>query len=93
MYRQIELNPNRLTTQNEMQKYMQELFFFESEDAAADLGALEDSLSEVKDEIDFILTPDAIMKICMDEFAYKVLLAVGRACDRNPNLNVLFRRG
>ena len=93
MYRQIELNPDRIMSKQDMREYMQETFLFEDEEyAAINLDALSDSLSEVTDQVDIILRPDAIMKICENEYAYKVLLVLGRAGEDNPNLRLLFRR-
>ncbi len=92
MYRQIELNPNRITSKEDMQEYMMETFMFEEEYACVNLDALFDSLCEVTDQVDIILRPDAITKICENEYAYKVLLVLGRAGEDNPNLRILFRR-
>ncbi len=93
MYRQIELNPDRIMNKQDMREYMQETFLFEDEEyGAINLDALSDSLSEVTDQVDIILRPDAIMKICKNEYAYKVLLVLGRAGEDNPNLRLLFRR-
>ena len=93
MYRQIELNPDRIMNKHDMREYMQETFLFEDEEyGAINLDALSDSLSEVTDQVDIILRPDTIMKICQNEYAYKVLLVLGRAGEDNPNLRLLFRR-
>ena len=93
MYRQIELNPDRIMNKQDMREYMQETFLFEDEEyGAINLDALSDSLSEVTDQVDIILRPDAIRKICESEYAYKVLLVLGRAGEDNPNLRLLFRR-
>ena len=93
MYRQIELDPERIKTKQDMKVYLTELFRFEEEYAAVNLDALNDSLSEITDQIDIILTPDSIMKICDDAYSYKVLLVLGRAAEENPNIKVLFREG
>ena len=92
MYRQIELNPDRITSKEAMREYMQQTFLFEDDYAAVNLDALNDSLSEVTDQVDIILRPDTIRKICESEYAYKVLLVLGRAGEDNPNLRLLFRR-
>ena len=92
MYRQIELNPDRITSKEAMREYMQQTFLFEDDYAAVNLDALNDSLSEVADQVDIILRPDTIRKICESEYAYKVLLVLGRAGEDNPNLRLLFRR-
>lgn len=92
MYRQIELNPDRITSKEDMREYMQKTFMFDDDYACVNLDALSDSLSEVTDQVDIILRPDAIRKICESEYAYKVLLVLGRAGEDNPNLRLLFRR-
>ena len=92
MYRQIELNPDHITSKEAMREYMQQTFLFEDDYAAVNLDALNDSLSEVTDQVDIILRPDSIRKICESEYAYKVLLVLGRAGEDNPNLRLLFRR-
>ena len=64
MYRQIELNPDRIMNKQAMREYMQETFLFEDEEyGAINLDALSDSLSEVTDQVDIILRPDANMPI------------------------------
>ena len=81
MYRRIELMPERLKNQEELQKYLQEEFQFEGTD----------SLSEVKDDVDFFLTPKAVTKLCEDSNAYAALLAIGSACENNKHLHLRIR--
>ncbi len=93
MYRQIEINPDRITNQEDMRQYMQQLFLFDDENAASTLDALQNSLTQITDEIDFILTPDVITRVCSNEYAYQVLLMLGRAGEINPGIHVHFRCG
>ena len=46
MYRQIELNPDRITSKEDMREYMQKTFMFDDDYACVNLDALSDSLSD-----------------------------------------------
>jgi RNAse (barnase) inhibitor barstar len=70
---------------------MEELFGFVNDYDAVNLDALFDSLSEVTADTDLILTPHAVRAVCRNEFAYKVLLVLGKAAEENPHLHLLFR--
>ncbi|MBR2675621.1 MAG: hypothetical protein IKE28_01735 [Solobacterium sp.] len=92
MEKRIILNPDRIQTKEDMNKYMMEVFGFEDDYDSASLDALKDSLSEIEEETFVILTPDSIMKICGSEYAYKVLLVIGEAAQVNPYLHIRFRQ-
>ena len=92
MYRRIELNPARITSKEDLKEYIRSLSLVE-EGEAENADALVDLLSEVSDQVDVIVTPSTIERICEDGYAYKVLLAFSKACEENPNLKVLFRQG
>ena len=87
-----ELNPERMKTRSDMHEYMDELFGFQEELDAVNLDALNDSLSEITEETDLILTPSSIRKICESDYAYALLLVLGRAAEENPYIHVHFRK-
>ena len=91
MAKRIILRPERIQTKEDMNAYMKELFSFEEKNACSNLDALRDSLSEVEEETVFILTPETIQMICANEYAYKVLLALGYAAEENPAISIRFR--
>ena len=92
MVRSFELNPKRMNNRKNMHEYMDELFGFEDELDAVNLDALNDSLSEVTDPTELIVTPSAVREICGDDYAYTLLLVLGRAAEENPNIEILFRK-
>ena len=93
MYRCYILDPERMQNREAMRTYMEELFGFVNDYDAVNLDALSDSLSEVTADTDLILTPLAVRAVCRNEFAYKVLLVLGKAAEENPHLHLLFRDG
>ncbi len=92
MEKRIILNPDRIQTKENMSRYMTEVFGFEDDYDSANLDDLKASLSEIDEETFVILTPDSIMKICGSEYAYKVLLVIGEAAQKNPYLHIRFRQ-
>ena len=92
MYRRIELNPERIMSDADMKEYISNLsLLYDAE--AENLDALLDLLTEVTDQVDIIVTPETISRICDSVYAYKVLLAFSLASEENPNLHLYFRRG
>ncbi len=85
------LNPLRMTSKQDMHAYMDELFGFKEELDAVNLDALYDSLSEVSEDTDLILTPKSVTRICRSEYAYRLLLVLGEAAQENPHIRLLFR--
>lgn len=55
------------------------------------LDAIADSLSEVKDRVEILLTKENIRYICDHSYAFKVLMMLGNAVNENPNLHIFFR--
>lgn len=55
------------------------------------LDAIADSLSEVKDQVEILLTKENIRYICDHSYAFKVLMMLGNAVNENPNLYIFFR--
>ena len=43
------------------------------------------------DDIDLVFTHDAIAGILDVPYAYRTLMVLGKACDENPHLHILFR--
>ena len=86
---QIELDAAQLKERASAYEYLQTLFHFEQ--PCHNLDALYDSLSEVSDDCSIILKKDAVEEICREPYAYKILMVIGRACEENPNLHILFR--
>ena len=92
MYRRIELNPERIMSDADMKEYISNLsLLYDAE--AVNLDALLDLLTEVTDQVDIIVTPETICRICDNGYAYKVLLAFSLASKENPNIHLYFRRG
>ncbi|MEE8807216.1 MAG: hypothetical protein SOI44_02220 [Lactimicrobium sp.] len=56
------------------------------------IARFENVLNDWKQDVCFILTPVNTDKICADRYAYRVLLAIGRATQVNPHVQVRFAR-
>lgn len=56
------------------------------------LARFESVLNEWGQDVCFILTPVNTDKICAERYAYRVLLAIGRAAQVNPHVPVRFAR-
>ena len=90
MNRAIVLDGSRVTNRADMCKYMRSQF---GEDFACEnLDALHDALSEVTEDILFVLTRRNVTLLCQDPYAYKVLLVIGSAAQENPHLQIQFAR-
>jgi RNAse (barnase) inhibitor barstar len=87
--REIELEAEQLKDRTSAYEYLETLFHFD--EPCHNLDALHDSLSEVSEECNIILKKDAVEKICSEPYAYKILMVIGKACEENPNLHILFR--
>ncbi len=90
MKRTIELEAGKLLNRKDAHDYMSELFCFDH-DYGRNLDALKDSLSEVTDDVDLILTREAVTAMCRSPYAFKILMVLGKAGEENPHLHVLFR--
>lgn len=55
------------------------------------LDAIADSISEVKDRVEILLTKENIRYICDHSYAFKVLMMLGNVVNENPNLHIFFR--
>ena len=89
MTKKIVLNAERILDRESMAVYMKEQFDL-PEHFGRNLDALNDVLSEVKEDTEVILTRDNVDKICKNQYAYKVLMVLGRAADENPRIKLRF---
>lgn len=55
------------------------------------LDAVADSLSEVRDRVEILLTKKNITYICDHSYAFKVLMMLGNVVNENPKLYIYFR--
>ena len=90
MRRRIWLNGSRLCNRSDMSDYMSEVFNF-PDYFGRNLDALHDCLEEVDEEVDVVLDRECVKTMCSNDYAYKVLLILGRAAQNNPNIRILFR--
>ncbi len=88
--RKIWLDADRLENKESALEYFKELFEL-SDYIGNNLDALFDCLTEAKEGTSFLLTKECVRKICDHEYAFKVLMVLGRAANENPNLRILFR--
>ena len=71
---------------NEIENKEKAISYFKSE-----FDAIADSLSEVKDRVEILLTKENIRYICDHSYAFKVLMMLGNVVNENPNLHIFFR--
>ena len=90
MSRRIKINASRMQTRDDIHDYMEDIFDFQDY-YGRNLDALYDRLQEVTDDIDLVFTHDAIAGILDVPYAYRSLMVLGKACDENPHLHILFR--
>ena len=86
----IELDYTKMTTRENIHKYLAKLFSFPSY-YGRNLDALYDCLCEIDEDTQIILDKDTIYAMIDNTYAYKVLIVFGKACEDNPHLNILFR--
>lgn len=89
--KKIWLDASKLKDKDTLYSYMKEIFEL-PEYFGNNLDALSDSLSEVSEPIDILLTRQTVKDICEDEYAFKVLIVLGEAANNNPYLHLLFRK-
>ena len=90
MSRRIKINASRMQTRDDIHDYMEDIFDFQDY-YGRNLDALYDRLQEVTDDIDLVFTHDAIAGILDVPYAYRTLMVLGKSCDENPHLHILFR--
>lgn len=89
--KKIWLEADKLKSKESLYPYMKEIFDF-PEYFGNNLDALNDCLSEVNEHTDILLTRQCVTEICENEYAFKVLIVLGEACNNNPYLHILFRK-
>lgn len=90
MNRAIVLDASRITDKDDMYLYFHSLFGPDFN--AENLDALHDALSEVNEDAVFLLTQSNVSKICLDSYAYRILLVIGKAVEENPHLHIQFTK-
>lgn len=90
MSRRIKIDASRMQNRDDILDYMEDIFEF-TDDYGRNLDALYDRLTEVTEDIDLVFTHDAIAGILDVPYAYRTMMVLGRACDENPHLHILFR--
>ena len=90
MSRRIKIDASKMQTRDDIHDYMEDIFDF-TDYYGRNLDALYDRLQEVTDDIDLFFTHDAIAGILDVPYAYRTLMVLGKACDENPHLHILFR--
>ena len=83
MDRAIVLDASRITDKDDMYLYFHSL---------ENLDALHDALSEVNEDVRFLLTQSNVSKMCLNSYAYRVLLVIGKAVEENPHLHIQFTK-
>lgn len=48
-------------------------------------------LEKVDEDVQIVVDQKTISAICADKFSFQILLALGKAADTNPNLEIFFR--
>ena len=85
----IEIEPIKICFKENMVKFFNEQFQFEY--PVTNLDNLRDNLSEVTEDVTFIIPSSGITKICSVPYAYKVLMVIGSASSENPHIDVKFK--
>lgn len=89
MTRKIHLNPEMIKDRKSTAKYMSALFQF-PDGFVQNLSTLKDCLEEVYTDTDILLSKQCVKESCQNSYAFKVLLAIGKAADVNPYLHIHF---
>lgn len=87
--RKIHLRADQLQDRQSVAWYMTNLFHF-PEGFVQNLTSLQDCLEEVNDDTDILLSKKTVKEICQNEYAFKVLLTIGKASDHNRHLRIRF---
>ena len=91
MKTRIDIDELRMTNKKDLHSYMKEVFEF-PEYYGKNLDALYDCLCEVDEDKEIVFTDRSLRSICENEYAYKVLMVIGKAAMVNPHLHIQFRR-
>lgn len=84
--REIILDAGRMGDKKDFIEYMNELFSLD----VNNLDALYDALTEVSEEIRFIIYRESLREIVDSAYAYKLLRLISRAVEHNPCLSMVF---
>ena len=87
----ITIEPERLETRSSVHDYFREIVNT-PEEYGNNLDALNDWLGETDEDIRFILTGDCVRYMCTNDYAYRILMVLGRAADTNPHIHISFRK-
>ena len=90
MSREIVLDAGQIMNKVSMSAYMREILPL-PEYFGNNLDALHDALSEIDEDVVFLLTQDNVRRICSSTYAYRVLLVISDAAEENRHINILFR--
>lgn len=87
--RTIHLNADLMKDSKTAARYMTALFSF-PDGFVQNLSSMKDCLEEVMEDTDILLSKKCVKEICGNEYAFKVLLTIGKAADHNPHLHIHF---
>ena len=87
----IRLDPDELTNKYDMYDFMCEHLDCPSH-FGKNLDALHDILSEIDEEIDWIITMEDLQELSQDDYGYRTLMVIADACDENENLHLRFEK-
>ena len=85
--KKVWLDPQRLMDRVLLGAYMNELFRIPEEEAR-NLDQLHDELSEVRENVMILVSRTALLMICKNDFAYRVLCVMNDAANENPYLTL-----
>ena len=88
--KEVRLNPHRIQDRYSMSEYMRSLFDL-PEYFSGNLDSLVDCISEITENTDILLTKQCVREACESKYAFKVLMALGRAADDNPHIHIMFK--
>ncbi len=89
--KKIIIEPERLNDRKSTHRYVREILDV-PEYYGNNLDALNDILSETEEDVRFILTTDCVRYMCDHDYAYRVLMVLGRAADVNPHIHISFQK-
>lgn len=87
--RKIHLDAGKIINQKSAAQYMTDLFHFPG-GFVQNLSTLGDCLEEVSDDTDILLSQECVKESCENAYAFKVLMTIGKAAERNKHLQIHF---
>lgn len=85
--REILLDTNKLIDRKSMGGYMRELLDL-PEYFQPNLDSLADCLSEVTEDVDFILGEEDLLRMIVNDYAYRAVRVISNATYENPHLHL-----